>query len=178
MRMKKIVSLIAGCVMMLLAFSCSEVEYNFPEVVSSSPLPGHFAGLEFYMDTTQGNRFNPDKFCQDWEFVSTQIEVWTDGKLTETRDVDNVFPYRSLSFRTNGLMSAQEMEGKWHYAYNFLMIDVLYSGGSIYWYEVEELTAKKMVLRAEDYAIGGPIVTFRQDPSGRHYFELFTYVKK
>ena len=173
--MKKIVSLFVGCVMMLLAFACSEIDNN---IVSSSPLPGSFSGLEFFMDTTQSNRFNPDKFCQDWEFVSTQLEVWEDGTLKETRDVDYIFPYRSLSFEKNGLMAAENMKGNWYYAYNFLMIDVSQTGGSIYWYEVEQLTGSKMVLREEDYLVGGPIVTFRQDPSGIHHFELFTYVKK
>ena len=164
--------------MFLFAIACGEVERDFPEVLSSSPLPGHFAGLESFMDTTQKNRFNADKFCQDWEFVSTQIEEWVDGSLTSTQDVDNVFPYRSLSFEPNGRMAAQGMSGKWHYAYNYLMIDVLNSGGSIYWYEVKQLTGSKMVLRGEEYPMGGPIVTFHQDPAGRHIFLSFTYVKK
>ena len=89
--MKKPVSHIVVCVMVFLALACSEVERDFPEVVSTSPLPGHFAGLEFYMDTTQRNRFNPDSFCHDWEFVSTRIEEWVDGSLKETRCLPRIW---------------------------------------------------------------------------------------
>ena len=174
--MSQFVYTLASCVLISLAFSCSEIDTCL--IGSHSPLPGRFAGLEFYMDTTQDNQFKADRFCQEWEFVSTQVEVWVDGELTETRDADNVFPYLSLSFCPDGAMAAQGMSGTWHYAYNYLMIDVSQTGGSIYWYEVKSLTHNKMVLREEDYRIGGPIVTFRQNPAGMHYFWLFTYEKK
>lgn len=174
MAMKRWILLLAT----LLAIACSEIGTDEVETLSSTPLPGRFSGLEYYMDTTQNNQFKADRFCQEWEFVSTQVEVWVDGTLKETRDTDNVFPYLSLSFNLDGAMAAQGMAGTWHYAYNYLMIDVSQTGGSIYWYEVKSLTHNKMVLREEEYKIGGPIVTFRQNPAGTHYFLLFTYVKK
>ena len=175
--MKRFACLFFSCALLLLAFACNDIETIYPETVSS-PLPGRFAGLEFFMDTTQSNKFKADAFCKDWEFSSAQVEVWVDGKLKEIRDVDNIFPYLSLSFQRGGLMTAQGMSGKWHYCYNFLMIDVLNSGGSIYWYEVDKVNGSKLILRAEDYPVGGPVVTFRQNPAGTHYFHLFTYVRK
>ena len=93
MAMKRWILLLAT----LLAIACSEIGTDEVETLSSTPLPGRFSGLEYYMDTTQNNQFKADRFCQEWEFFSTQVEVWVDGTLKETRDTDNVCLSRSTS---------------------------------------------------------------------------------
>ena len=139
---------------------------------------GRFSGFSIMVDKSQTNKYSQQAFCHEWKFVSTELEVWEDGRLSEMKEVSNIFPYRNLKFLENGNMSADGMGGVWDYKYNNLMIDVSTSGGSNYLYQVVEVKGGKMVLREEDYYIGGPIVTFLQDPSGKHYFCRYTYVKK
>lgn len=133
---------------------------------------------ESLVDQTQANKFNPAKLYGDWTFQSTQIEYWEDGQLVRVEDRDNWFPYRDLSIKESGSLGAEGMTGgRWKYQYNYLFIDLIGYGGSSYLYEVAEVSSSKMVLREESYSIGGPIVTFLQDPSGSHIFARFTYVR-
>ena len=134
---------------------------------------------ESLIDKSRTNEFDPDLLYGSWEFVSTQVETWIDGKFVSAEDRDNVFPYMSLSFNKSGLFGAEGMTGgKWKYQYNCLFIDLIGHGGSSYYYEVADLSGQKLVLRYEFLSIGGPVVSFFQDPSGTHRFALFTYIRK
>jgi len=172
--MKKILFLILGAALLLLPMTGCE---------SLEPVPDNDVGkfmtwADGLIDKTRHNKHVKLSFCDKWEFEATQVERWVDGKLVETKDVDNIFPYRTLLFKSSGYMEAEGMGGQWEYRYNYLFIDVSKTGGSNYFYEVEKLNTSQMVLREEDYAIGGPIVTFAQDPSGTHYFYRFFYKRK
>lgn len=165
--------------MMLLPLACSDINADGPvDTKVDTGLMKNWAFWEKLIDKTKTNQYTPIVFCHEWEFVSTELERWEGGQLVEMKKVDNVFPYRKLKILKNGSMSADGMGGVWDYRYNNLMIDVSTSGGSNYLYQVIEVKGGKMILREEEYSIGGPIVTFLQDPMGRHYFCRYTYVKK
>ena len=133
---------------------------------------------ETLVDQAQVNKFSPTQLYGEWKFQSTQIEYWEDGHLVKVEDRDNWFPYKDLSIKENGSLGAEGMTGgRWKYQYNCLFIDLLGHGGSSYFYEVSEVSQSKMVLREESYSIGGPVVTFLQDPRGSHIFCRFTYVR-
>ena len=177
--MKKTALFLSLCMTMLFAMACSDINADDPvDTKVDFGLKKNWAFWENLIDKSKTNQYKPDVFCHEWKFVSTELEVWEDGRLSEMKEVSNIFPYRNLKFLENGNMSADGMGGVWDYKYNNLMIDVSTSGGSNYLYQVVEVKGGKMVLREEDYYIGGPIVTFLQDPSGKHYFCRFTYVKQ
>ena len=133
---------------------------------------------ETLVDQTQVNKFNPAKLYGDWTFQSTQIEYWEDGQLVKVEDRDGWYPYKDLSIMESGSLGAEGMKGgRWKYQFNYFLIDLIGCGGSSYLYEVAEVSSSKMVLRQELYSVGGPIVTFLQDPSGSHTFCRYTYVR-
>ena len=135
-----------------------------------------FFGLEL-VSKLQQNVYKEADFCHEWEYKGTKTEIWIDGVVTEVRD-GGLIPYNPMKFDADGTMVAQGMAGHWKYEYNHLFIDVSHTGGSNYFYKIDELSGKRMILREEDYPVGGPFKTFDQDPSGKHIFWVMTYERK
>lgn len=178
--MKEFAKFAALSLMVLFAMACGNLntEEGALETKGDPGLRKNWFFWENKIDKTQTNQYKSGVFCHDWKFVSTEVEIWDEGRLVEMKEVSNIFPYRDLKIQKDGSMSADGMKGIWDYKYNNLMIDVSTSGGSNYLYQVVEVKGGRMILREEEYNIGGPIVTFLQDPLRRHTFCRYTYVKQ
>ena len=175
--MKKILYLMLGALLFLSLMTACENLTACENFEPAGVTEREFWG-ETLVDQAQVNKFSPTKLYGEWKFQSTQIEYWEDGHLVKVEDRDNWFPYKDLSIKENGSLGAEGMTGgRWKYQYNCLFIDLSGHGGSSYFYEVSEVSQSKMVLREESYSIGGPVVTFLQDPRGSHIFCRFTYVR-
>ena len=170
--MKRLTFFLTACTLLLLLPACSQIVEDTDDL-------GRFSVLDVFVDKTQTNQYNQNAFCHDWTFSKTQVEIWIDGKLTEIQDRDKVFPYRTLEFNGDWTMVAEGMKGSWLYSYNHLFIDCIGSGGSNYVYQVVEVSHGKLVIREEDWPVGGPIAPFlyHNNPAGKHLFFRYTYVR-
>ena len=177
--MKKLFRFLAVGALLVLSFSCSS------DILEDQTDLGRFSVLEVFVDKSQTNQYSHHVFCHEWGYATTQKETWVDGTMTEMEEIDNILPYKSLDLRENWGMKAwswksHEMNGFWLYSYNHLFIDCLGDGGGNYVYQVVEVTPDKLVVREEDYPIGVPIAPnmFHNNPSGKHTFIRFTYLRK
>ena len=171
--MKRLTFILTACAMLLLPIACNDIVEDTDDL-------GRFAVLEVFVDKTQTNKYSQGVFCHEWEYETTQMEIWVDGQLMEIQDNARFRPYTPLELKEDWTMVAQGMNGKWLYSYNHLFIDCLGSGGSNYVYQVAEVTPTKLVLREEDWPVGGPIAPFlfHNNPAGRHAFYRFIYTRK
>ena len=165
-RMKKVIFPVLGAFLLLLTLSACEKKYPLED----------FPWGDGLVDKSRRNQYHEADFYGSWKYQSTQMETWADGVLKESVPVDNVFSFKDFLFQEGGSVSSEGMGGKWTYAYNCVF--VRYTIGSEYFYQVDELTSDRMVLRQEMYPVGIDLTVYFSTPGVQHLYYLFTFTKE
>ena len=130
-----------------------------------------FKDVSSFVDQSLDNQFDETLFCKDWYLSAVWYETYVDGELVSSRR-DGDWGKSNVIMRKDHYMFFGRSTGYWLYAHNHLMWK--YTGNFIA-NEVVDLTDSKMVLRHEDYPLGGVCTPSFKDKSGKHCFYVFEY---
>ena len=167
--MKKVALLFATFVSVF-SVSCSKLGIG----PTKDPNLGEFQAFEVLMDMSQKNKYNESRFYGDWVLSKVTLEKYQDGVLESTEDDHGFWDKDRRSFRKGHIMYHHDgLQGSWLYSHNWLLWKQ--HDGGYYGYEVSSVKSGVLVLKYEDFPVGGHFLPYNKDKSGEHYFRIMEY---